>query len=111
MHTVEAVAHENGAAIAALPDDGIAVYPGDEPYCAIWDALAEPRRVLRFGLQPGLDVYAEHILADVSATRCRVVTPGGSADLVLPVPGLHNLRNALAAIASAIAAGVPLDSA
>ena len=30
---------------------------------------------------------------------------------MLPVPGLHNLRNALAAIASAIAAGVPLDSA
>jgi murE/murF fusion protein len=111
MHTVEAVAHENGAAITALPDDGIAVYPGDEPYCAIWDALAEPRRVLRFGLQPGLDVYAENILADVSATRCRVVTPVGTAELSLPVPGLHNLRNALAAIASAIAAGVPLDSA
>ncbi|MFF7396222.1 bifunctional UDP-N-acetylmuramoyl-L-alanyl-D-glutamate--2,6-diaminopimelate ligase MurE/UDP-N-acetylmuramoyl-tripeptide--D-alanyl-D-alanine ligase MurF [Achromobacter sp. NPDC008082] len=111
MHTVEAVAHENGAAIAALPDDGVAVYPGDEPYSAIWDALAEPRRVLRFGLQPGLDVYAEQILADVGATRCRVVTPVGVADLVLPVPGLHNLRNALAAIASAIAAGAPLDCA
>ncbi len=111
MHTVEAVAHENGAAIAALPDDGVAVYPGDEPYCAIWDALAEPRRVLRFGLQPGLDVYAEQILADVGSTRCRVVTPVGVADLVLPVPGLHNLRNALAAIASAIAAGAPLDVA
>lgn len=111
MHTVEAVAHENGSAIAALPDDGVAVYPGDEPYSEIWDALAEPRRVLRFGLQPGLDVYAEQILADVGSTRCRVVTPVGVADLVLPVPGLHNLRNALAAIASAIAAGVPLDSA
>ncbi|WP_447917803.1 bifunctional UDP-N-acetylmuramoyl-L-alanyl-D-glutamate--2,6-diaminopimelate ligase MurE/UDP-N-acetylmuramoyl-tripeptide--D-alanyl-D-alanine ligase MurF [Achromobacter aegrifaciens] len=111
MHSVEAVAHENGAAIAALPEDGVAVYPGDEPYSAIWDALAEPRRVLRFGLQPGLDVYAEQIIADVSATRCRVVTPVGVADLALPVPGLHNLRNALAAIASAIAAGAPLDGA
>ncbi len=111
MHSVEAVAHENGAAIAALPEDGVAVYPGDEPYSTVWDALAEPRRVLRFGLQPGLDVYAEQILADVKTTRCRVVTPVGSADLVLPVPGLHNLRNALAAIASAIAAGAPLDGA
>jgi murE/murF fusion protein len=111
MHSVEAVAHENGSAIAALPEDGVAVYPGDEPYSAIWDALAEPRRVLRFGLQPGLDVYAEQILADVNATRCRVVTPVGVADLALPVPGLHNLRNALAAIASAIAAGAPLDGA
>jgi murE/murF fusion protein len=111
MHTVEAVAYENGAAIAALPDDGVAVYPGDEPYAAIWDKLAAPRRVLRFGLQPGLDVYAEQILADVDSTRCRVVTPVGAADLTLPVPGLHNLRNALAAIASAIAAGAPLDVA
>lgn len=111
MHTVEAVAHENGAAITALPADGIAVYPGDEPYSAIWDALAAPRRVLRFGLQPGLDVYAEQIIAEVDATRCRVVTPVGVADLTLPVAGLHNLRNALAAIASAIAAGVPLETA
>jgi len=111
MHTVEAVAHENGAAIAALPADGVAVYPGDEPYAAIWDALAAPRRVLRFGLQPGLDVYAEQIIAEVDATRCRVVTPVGVADLTLPVAGLHNLRNALAAIASAIAAGVPLEIA
>ncbi|CUJ89642.1 UDP-N-acetylmuramoyl-L-alanyl-D-glutamate--2%2C6-diaminopimelate ligase [Achromobacter sp. 2789STDY5608615] len=111
MHTVEAVALENGAAIAALPADGVAVYPGDEPYAAIWDKLAAPRRALRFGLQPGLDVYAEQILADVDSTRCRVVTPMGSADLTLPVPGVHNLRNALAAIASAIAAGAPLDVA
>jgi murE/murF fusion protein len=111
MHTVEAVAHENGAAITALPADGIAVYPGDEPYSAIWDTLAAPRRVLRFGLQPGLDVYAEQIIAEVDATRCRVVTPVGVADLTLPVAGLHNLRNALAAIASAIAAGAPLETA
>lgn len=111
MHTVEAVARENGAAIAALPADGVAVYPGDEPYSDIWDALAAPRRVLRFGLQPGLDVYAEQIIAEVDATRCRVVTPVGVADLLLPVPGLHNLRNALAAIASAIAAGAPLETA
>lgn len=111
MHTVEAVALENGAAITALPADGVAVYPGDEPYAAIWDKLAAPRRTLRFGLQPGLDVYAEQILADVDSTRCRVVTPVGSADLTLPVPGVHNLRNALAAIASAIAAGAPLEVA
>lgn len=111
MRTVEAVARENGAAIAALPADGVAVYPGDEPYAAIWDQLAAPRRVLRFGLQPGLDVYAEQILANVDSTRCRVVTPVGVADLTLPVPGVHNLRNALAAIASVIAAGAPLDVA
>ncbi|MCJ9714606.1 UDP-N-acetylmuramoyl-tripeptide--D-alanyl-D-alanine ligase, partial [Bordetella hinzii] len=111
MHTVEAVARENGAVIAALPEEGVAVYPGDDPYTAIWDGLAGARRVLRFGLQPGLDVYAEEIRPGVSGTLCRVVTPAGVAELALPVPGAHNLRNALAAIACALAAGAPLTSA
>lgn len=35
----------------------------------------------------------------------------GTADLVLPVAGLHNLRNALAAIAASVAAGAPLEAA
>ena len=54
MHTVEAVAHENGAAIAALPDNGVAVYPGDEPIphlgCA--GGLA-PHAALRPAAGPG----------------------------------------------------------
>ncbi|AIT26807.1 UDP-N-acetylmuramoyl-L-alanyl-D-glutamate--2,6-diaminopimelate ligase [Bordetella holmesii CDC-H635-BH] len=111
MHTVEAVARENGAVIAALPDDGVAVYPGDDRYTAVWDELAGARRVLRFGLQPGLDVYAQDVRADLMGTLCRVVTPAGVAELALPVPGEHNLRNALAAIACALAAGAPLASA
>lgn len=111
MHTVEAVAYENGAAISALSEDGIAVYPGDEPYSHIWDELARGRQVLRFGLQPGLDVYAEHVEAGVDGTHCRLITPAGTADLYLPVAGIHNLRNALAAVASALAVGTPLASA
>ena len=111
MHSVEAVARENGATIEALPADGVAVFPGDDPYCGIWEAQAGGRRVLRFGLQPGLDVYAEQIDATPQGTRCQVVTPAGTATLALPVPGLHNLRNALAAIAAALAAGAPLAGA
>lgn len=111
MHTVEAVAQENGSAIAALPADGVAVYPGDEPYTMIWDALAGARRVLRFGLQPGLDVYAQHLRPGPQGMLCQVVTPRGVAELSLPMPGEHNLRNALAAIACALAVDVPLSVA
>ncbi|HEY0294905.1 MAG TPA: bifunctional UDP-N-acetylmuramoyl-L-alanyl-D-glutamate--2,6-diaminopimelate ligase MurE/UDP-N-acetylmuramoyl-tripeptide--D-alanyl-D-alanine ligase MurF [Bordetella sp.] len=111
MHSVEAVARENGAAIAALPLDGVAVYPGDDAYTGVWDELAGSRRKLRFGLAPGAEVYAEHIESDVSGSRCDVVTPLGRAALRLPVPGRHNLRNALAAIACGLAAGASLDTA
>jgi murE/murF fusion protein len=85
MFTVEAVARENGAALAALPNDGVAVYPGDEPYTPIWEALAKKRRVLCFGLMPGLDVYAESIDMEAHGTRCQLVTPAGRAALFLPL--------------------------
>ncbi|MVW80796.1 bifunctional UDP-N-acetylmuramoyl-L-alanyl-D-glutamate--2,6-diaminopimelate ligase MurE/UDP-N-acetylmuramoyl-tripeptide--D-alanyl-D-alanine ligase MurF [Bordetella sp. 02P26C-1] len=111
MHSVEAVARENGMVIEALPDDGVAVFPGDDAHCAIWEEQAGARRVLRFGLQAGLDIYAEDIAATAQGSRCRVVTPAGVADLTLPVPGLHNVRNALAAIGAALAAGATLDDA
>jgi murE/murF fusion protein len=110
MHTVQAVAEENGSVLAALPVDGYAVYPGDDRYTATWDALSATPRVLRFGLQAGLDVYAEQINADPLGTRCQLVTPAGTAMLELSVPGMHNLRNALAATACALAAGAPLAS-
>ncbi|CAM3922379.1 bifunctional UDP-N-acetylmuramoyl-L-alanyl-D-glutamate--2,6-diaminopimelate ligase MurE/UDP-N-acetylmuramoyl-tripeptide--D-alanyl-D-alanine ligase MurF [Bordetella tumulicola] len=111
MHSVEAVAQENGAVIEALPEDGVAVFPGDDPHCGVWEAQAGARRVLRFGLQPGLDVYAERITATEQGTACHVVTPAGSVDLMLPVPGLHNVRNALASIAATLAAGASLAAA
>jgi MurE/MurF fusion protein len=111
MHSVEAVALENGAVISALPADGIAVYPGDDPYTYIWDVLAGERQVLRFGLTANLEVHADQIQSDTQGTRCVVITPQGEAELMLPVPGLHNLRNALAAIAAALAVGTPLSSA
>jgi murE/murF fusion protein len=111
MHSVEAVARENGAAIAALPPGGVAVYPGDDAYTRVWDELAGARRKLRFGLAPGAEVYAQNIETDASGSRCEVNTPLGRVALTLAVPGLHNLRNALAALACGLAAGAPLDVA
>ena len=99
MHTVEAVAHENGAAIAALPDNGVAVYPGDEPYSPIWDALAGSRRTLRWpAAGPGRLRRADSggsVLHPLQGSDA-----GGHGRPGVPVAGLHNLRNALAAIAA-----------
>ncbi|MGN6578918.1 MAG: bifunctional UDP-N-acetylmuramoyl-L-alanyl-D-glutamate--2,6-diaminopimelate ligase MurE/UDP-N-acetylmuramoyl-tripeptide--D-alanyl-D-alanine ligase MurF [Bordetella sp.] len=111
MHGVEAVARENGAAIAALPPDGVAIYPGDDAYTRVWDELAGARRKLRFGLTPGVEIYAQEIETDASGSRCELATPLGRIPLTLAVPGLHNLRNALAALACGLAAGAPLEVA
>ena len=106
---VDAVARENGAAIAALGADGIAVFPADDVHAATWRGIAGDRRVVSFALGAPGDVcgvaewYGDHSLVTMR-------TPAGAASFALRVAGTHNVRNALAASAAAIAAGCPLDA-
>ena len=111
MASVEAVAHENGSVIAALPADGVAVFPADDAHTGIWRTLAGQRQTLSFGEQEkasvlGLEAHWSH-----NAWRVQVRTPVGDATLALHIAGRHNVRNALAALACALAAGVPLATA
>ncbi len=109
MHSVEAVARENGAAIARLPHDGVAVYPADDEYTPVWDELAGARRRLRFGLDSSADVYADALESDGFCSRFDLVCAAGRTSVALPAAGVHNVRNALAAAACALAIDVPLD--
>jgi len=114
MGTVEAVARENGAALEALPGDGVAVFPCDDDYADLWQAQAGKRRCLRFALAdesdgewPSAEISARARWID-TAWQVEMTTPEGHAKMTLPVAGRHNVRNALAATAAALAAGVPL---
>ncbi|MBK9442679.1 MAG: UDP-N-acetylmuramoyl-tripeptide--D-alanyl-D-alanine ligase [Comamonadaceae bacterium] len=112
MQTVAAVAQENGAAISALPADGIAVFPADDEFSKVWSALAGSRQVLRFSArqQPDSDVFALQADWAGAAWQVQAVTPAGSLRYTLQIAGAHNVTNSLAAIACALAAGVPLDA-
>ncbi|HSI51087.1 MAG TPA: UDP-N-acetylmuramoyl-tripeptide--D-alanyl-D-alanine ligase [Ideonella sp.] len=113
MQTVEAVAQENGSVISALPDNGVAVFPADDAHSATWQALAGTRRVLRFALgdtaETGADVGGQARWAG-DHWVLQMHTPVGEAGLALRVAGRHNVKNALAATACALAAGVPLGA-
>ncbi len=109
MASVEAVARENGAVLSALPADGVAVFPADEEYSPLWRELAGTRRVMTFALSGQADVTAS---AEWTDTRWQVnaQTPLGPVTFELNVAGRHNVKNALAATACALAAGVPLSA-
>ena len=108
MHTVEAVAQENGSAISALPHDGVAVFPSDEEYSALWRRLAGTREMICFsGGAIAADVTAQAEWHHAS-WRVRLATPLGSANFELRIAGRHNVKNALAAAAATLGAGVPL---
>jgi UDP-N-acetylmuramoyl-tripeptide--D-alanyl-D-alanine ligase len=104
MHTVEATARENGAALAALPADGTAVFPGDDVHTPIWQALSGPRRCIAFGMNAQCSVHAS---PDAQPADFEVVLPGERIRVSLAIDGQHNVRNALAAAACCHAIGVP----
>jgi UDP-N-acetylmuramoyl-tripeptide--D-alanyl-D-alanine ligase len=112
MATVLAVAQENGSVISALPANGTAVFPADDTYTPLWRGLAGTRRVMTFALHGAADVTATAVwMADAGVAgqwALTLHTPVGDVATTLGQPGEHNLRNALAASACALAAGAPL---
>jgi len=109
MHSVEAVALENGAVIEALGSSGTAVFPADDPQASVWYRLAGERPTMTFALQGAADVTADAAWGN-GGWQVLLRTPGGSTSARLRVAGRHNVKNALAATASALAAGCPLDA-
>ena len=115
MSSVEAVARENGAVIDALPAQGVAVFPADDDYTPLWVAQCGARKHLSFALQGAVvhtpaDVLGLQALWQQGAWQLSVHTPLGNFTTRLHIAGMHNVKNALAATASALAAGVSLES-
>jgi UDP-N-acetylmuramoyl-tripeptide--D-alanyl-D-alanine ligase len=112
MHTVDAVAAENGAVLAALADTGCAVFPQDEAYSGLWQELAGARRTLGFGSSASGDAVlgSSAQWEDGAWTVHANATLAGQAVALhyrLAIAGHHNVRNSWAAAACALAAGVP----
>ena len=107
MSTVEAVAQENGTVIQALGAMGVLVIPADDAFAHLWHRMAGLRPVLTFALQTPADVTADATWV-VDHWDLSLHTPSGGVALRLHVAGLHNVKNAAAAAACALAAGCPL---
>jgi UDP-N-acetylmuramoyl-tripeptide--D-alanyl-D-alanine ligase len=105
MASVEATAHENGATLAVLPAEGTACFPADDACASIWRTLAGTRRVLDFARSGAAAVTAQYTLR-TEGSRLALATPAGAFEVELPVPGEHNVHNALAAAAAALAVGI-----
>ena len=108
MGTVEAVAQENGAVIKGLDLEGVAVFPADDVHAAVWRKAAGTRARLTFAMTGPADVTADAHW-DTDCWKVLASTPQGSLEYRLHVAGKHNVKNALAATACALAAGVPID--
>lgn len=132
MASVKAVAEEHGSAIDTLPATGSVVFPADSEYSGLWRQLAGRRQVIDFALLPetaacagaeenpalmvSSPVVAGQVVslaADHSVLKIRTTygtTTAREVTLTLPLMGKHNLQNALAACAAALAVGIDLET-
>lgn len=97
--------------IENVPFYGAAVLCVDHPEVQNVIAKVRDRRVITYGFSAHADVTAQNIAAHGGTSRFDAVQrlrDGGErriADIALPMPGRHNVQNALAAIAVALEMG------
>lgn len=108
MGEVMAVAREKGQIYGALDDAGVAIVNADDAHASYWRDLNADRRVITFGLRADADVSAAHSML-AFGSRVTLSAFGEKREFKLSVPGQHNVRNATAAAAATLAAGVPLN--
>jgi len=109
LGSTEAIARAKGEIFEGLGMSGTAIINSDDAFADYWRGLAKPRRVVDFGLDRNAAVSAHYELAD-AGSLVTIVTPENQFVATLNVPGLHNVKNALAAATAAFALGIEAKS-
>ncbi|MGE0581818.1 MAG: UDP-N-acetylmuramoyl-tripeptide--D-alanyl-D-alanine ligase [Steroidobacteraceae bacterium] len=109
--SLEGVARAEGELFAALGPHGVAIVNADDPFCDLWRGMTRAS-VVTFGFAAGADFQARDVATEVGAdgftTRFVMQAPAGAVEVRLQLAGRHNVANALAAAAAAMAAGAKL---
>jgi UDP-N-acetylmuramoyl-tripeptide--D-alanyl-D-alanine ligase len=110
METVAAVAEEHADAIRVLPNNGIAVFPADSEFSGAWKRAAAGRQVIDFASTSNHSETCAAVSGhQLNNGVVQIHVGRHSIEVQLNTLGDHNVRNALAASAVAIAADIPLE--
>jgi UDP-N-acetylmuramoyl-tripeptide--D-alanyl-D-alanine ligase len=101
----ENIAKAKGEIFEGLADAGVAVINADDAFADYWRSLNPARRIVTFGLQNAADITAT-FSEEAQSSQVSLTTPSGEVTFQLPILGRHNVYNALAASAAAVALGV-----
>lgn len=92
-----------------LASDGLALIPCEDAHQAVFQTASKAFKRQTFGVQGG-DIHAENMVLKPLSCEFDLVYGGKRAAVVLPVPGRHNVHNAVAAAALALAAGLDVQN-
>ena len=108
--SIEGVARAKGEILQNEKRPRVAVLNADDDYFAYWSSLVDDVDSISFGFRETADVRASDVQSDASNTRFTLHVGGDSVAVVLPLVGIHNVRNACAAAAVALALDTGIDA-
>lgn len=108
LGSLDNIARAKGELFAALPLDGVAVFPAGDERIAAQARASVAACQMRFGTQPGVAVrrLAAHVEGDGTVVGLRL-PDGAHVETKLRALGEHNAHNAAAAAAVGYALGIP----
>ncbi|ENX56482.1 MULTISPECIES: UDP-N-acetylmuramoyl-tripeptide--D-alanyl-D-alanine ligase [Acinetobacter] len=103
----EGICRAKSEIYAHILPQGTAIVPAQDDFAATIRANAQAHSILSFG--EGGDVFATDIQLHPQSAQFHLHTPQGKRSVNLPFAGAHNVQNAAAATAFALAIGIALD--
>ncbi len=110
LGTIERVAAAKGELYRGLPPEGVTVANADDPL-VLGEARASGRRIVTFGRGPADVQLVGEVAESLEGIAFRLRAGGRTVEARAAFLGEHNARNGSAAVAGALAAGVPLEAA
>lgn len=107
--SIETIVQTKGELFAALSDDGTAIINADSPYLRHWRDLAAHCHSLHFALKHDAEFQADVPVDYQMGDAIAITTPEGEFEMTLPLPGRHNMMNALASMAAAHRLGIGVE--
>ena len=108
--SVEDIVRAKGEILDGLGADDVAIINADQPWAQQWRLRAGDARILDFSLTGAAAISARDIeTRGLAGSRFIANTPLGELSVTLQLPGIHNVANALAAIAVGVACDLPLS--
>nr|WP_298410047.1 UDP-N-acetylmuramoyl-tripeptide--D-alanyl-D-alanine ligase [uncultured Halomonas sp.] len=103
------IAQAKGEILSGLDENGIAILNRDDVFYPFWHQLAGSHEIIDFGLSQQARVQGTNLFCDESGHYSFTLMYDGVllGRVRLSLLGLHNVRNALAAAAAALAMGMP----
>lgn len=104
------VRNTKGELYAGLKPEGIAVINLDDPHVEYWKSLLHGQKIFTFGNTPSAELSLSAVKATQQGSQFTLNYQANHIPITLQAAGDHNIRNSLAAAATAFAMGVSMQA-